>query len=500
MHSIDKETDLKNIRLWFSVCFLLFTLIFQPSSLSQIPQIINYQGRLLNGTNLVNGTVGLSLRLYSQPVGGSVLYVDSNSVTVVDGLYSTLIGDHPTNNAFLVALDNSAVWVEVVVNGTTLAPRERLASVGYSLATRGLFAATNGSIVLNPFLGQNAIVASSESATIAGGRENIIDKDSSFAAIGGGADNVVEANNFSATIAGGGANDIGTNAGYSAIGGGLDNNVAANSSYATITGGGANDIGTNSDYSAIGGGENNNVAANSQHGTIAGGENNDVGTSSGWSAIAGGFNNNVAANSEFATIAGGYINDIGTNSDYSVIGGGGDNNVAANSSYATIPGGWLNEVGPGATNAFAAGRRAKANHRGAFVWGDDTNADMVSTTNNQVTFRAGGGFRVLNGELQAGGGLQVGLTGTSLDLFQAGTAVLGTGINVTVYSVSFSNAFATVPRVVVTTRNDPLFNVNDTFVATVRAVTTTNFTINVVRVDAAAGWAQQLRADWLAWE
>ena len=59
---------------------------------AQVPQRINYQGRLLSGTNLVNGNVGLSLRLFNVPSGGSPQYEDSNSVAVADGLYSTFIG------------------------------------------------------------------------------------------------------------------------------------------------------------------------------------------------------------------------------------------------------------------------------------------------------------------------------------------------------------------------------------------------------------------------
>lgn len=38
---------------------------------TQTPQIINCQGRLVNGTSLVNGPVGLSLRLFNVPSGGS---------------------------------------------------------------------------------------------------------------------------------------------------------------------------------------------------------------------------------------------------------------------------------------------------------------------------------------------------------------------------------------------------------------------------------------------
>ena len=103
---------------------------------AQGPQLINYQGRLVNGTNLVNGSVGLSLRLFDASSGGTKLYEDSNTVTVADGLYSTLIGDGTNFGNLPTALETTNVWIEVAVNGAALSPRERLVSVAYALGAR----------------------------------------------------------------------------------------------------------------------------------------------------------------------------------------------------------------------------------------------------------------------------------------------------------------------------------------------------------------------------
>jgi len=115
---------------------LLFTLSFQAEA--QIPQLINYQGRLVGTNGLVNGNVGLSLRLYNVPNGGSFIYEDSNSVAVADGLYSTSIGDNPTNASFLAAFTNATVYLEVAVNGAALAPRERIVAVAYAMTADGV--------------------------------------------------------------------------------------------------------------------------------------------------------------------------------------------------------------------------------------------------------------------------------------------------------------------------------------------------------------------------
>ena len=111
-----------------AIMLFLWSLLFLPSSqlFAQAPSLINYQGRLLDGTNLVNGNVGLALRLYNVTSGGPILYEDSNTVTVVDGLYDTVLGDNTAPESLVSVLTNDQVWLEVVVDGIPLAPRERL--------------------------------------------------------------------------------------------------------------------------------------------------------------------------------------------------------------------------------------------------------------------------------------------------------------------------------------------------------------------------------------
>lgn len=78
--------------------------------------------------------------------------------------------------------------------------------------------------------------------------------------------------------------------------------------------------------------------------------------------------------------------------------GGLHNTIQTGAIYATVPGGYENA----ATNfAFAAGRRAKANHTGAFVWGDSTDTDFASTAANQFLIRAQGGVGVNTNNPQA---------------------------------------------------------------------------------------------------
>jgi hypothetical protein len=199
--------------------------------------------------------------------------------------------------------------------------------------------------------------------------------------IAGAPVNFVGAGVVGATIAGGGASNYGgfayfnsVLADFSVVGGGRGNSIAANSVYATIAGG-----------------YNNTIAMNSSYATIAGGFINNIGTNSNFSAIGGGLENTIASETSRATIGGGRQNQIQTGAHHATIGGGFQNTIRTNAVYATIPGGW----GNAATDyAFAAGRRAKANHTGAFVWADATDADFASTANNQFSIRASGGLRL----------------------------------------------------------------------------------------------------------
>ncbi|MFC1683266.1 hypothetical protein ACFL0G_03560, partial [Candidatus Zixiibacteriota bacterium] len=76
--------------------------------------------------------------------------------------------------------------------------------------------------------------------------------------------------------------------------------------------------------------------------------------------------------------------------DHSAIGGGSRN--IASGGNATVPGGSDNTAL--GNYCFAAGRRAKADHHGTFVWADSTDADFASTGDNQFLIRASGGVGI----------------------------------------------------------------------------------------------------------
>ncbi|MDW7980770.1 MAG: tail fiber domain-containing protein [Verrucomicrobiales bacterium] len=246
---------------------------------------------------------------------------------------------------------------------------------------------------------------SADAGTVPDGAPNVV---------GGAPVNFVGMGVVGAVIAGGGATNYAGRAytnsirgDFCVIGGGLDNTVAAGALAATISGGAVNYIGTNTDYATICGGLWNFIGADAICGAIAGGYGNVIDFGTVDCAVAGGTSNTIAPDvwgafigggvanyldegADYSVIAGGDYNYVGAEAHHSVIGGGGDNTIPTGAAYAVVPGGQANY----ATNfAFAAGRRAKARHTGAFVWADSHNLDVSSSAPNQFTARASGGVR-----------------------------------------------------------------------------------------------------------
>jgi hypothetical protein len=283
--------------------------------------------------------------------------------------------------------------------------------------------------------------------------------------------------------------EFGNTSSPNVIGGSRLNSVSNGVVSATIAGGGASFTIFGSLFD-----EPNVIGGNL--GTIGGGSLNTIGTN-GSATIAGGYNNSSLAS--YGSIGGGSGNRNEAAASWATIGGGVSNTNTG--SYATIPGGDQNAAGP---NSLAAGHRAKATNTGAFVWADSQNADFASTANNQFLVRAAGGMGVNTNNpgatLDVNGSLRVGNGTTIFNNLQAGLAQMASDSATvkTNFTFSFPKAFGSVPNVLVSARSAS--DVDDTFAVTVRRVTTTTCTVNVVRTDNPSGWGQHVQVTWLAWE
>jgi hypothetical protein len=202
-----------------------------------------------------------------------------------------------------------------------------------------------------------------------------------------------------ATVSGGENNDA--DGKWSTAAGGIANQ--ASSVAATISGGSSNHVG-GSFANSIGGGFANSAGS---------------GDHSGGNTIGGGYYNGAGAGTySFGNVvAGGSYNSAGVDdhSNSNTIGGGRDNRAGGVGIHgATIPGGAFNRAA--GNYSFAAGRSAKANHTGAFVWGDARSGDKTSSAADEFNVYADGGVRLF----------AEGLAGPSLVVDSAGNVGIGT--------------------------------------------------------------------------
>jgi hypothetical protein len=303
-----------------------------------------YQGYLEDGGGAANGTYDFKFRLYDAASDGSQVgsEVVKDDETVSDGLFTVEL-DFGSD-----AFTGDARWLEIDVKAdaegsyTTISPRTALTPAPYALHAVDAWVITgnSGTTYGTNFLGTtdeiSLTLAVSNTAAL-----RLEPHATSPNVVGGYSGNSVTSGVAGATIGGGGQS-------------GLANSVT-------------------DDYGTVGGGCFLNQAGNGDGDT----------TNAKYATVGGGFFNR--ASDESATVGGGAANTA--TGQYATVGGGYQNN--ATGSNATAPGGYDNDAT--GNYSFAAGRRAKANHQGAFVWADSTDADFSSTAADQFMVQATGG-------------------------------------------------------------------------------------------------------------
>jgi hypothetical protein len=119
-------------RAWIVVFLALCVTVTRTSA--QIPRTLSYQGILSDtlGTPKPDGLYAITFRLYDAPSGGTLLWVETQSLQVRWGLFSAVLGSQtpfPSSLTF-----ERQYWLGIQPAGDPeLVPRIALTSVGYSL-------------------------------------------------------------------------------------------------------------------------------------------------------------------------------------------------------------------------------------------------------------------------------------------------------------------------------------------------------------------------------
>ena len=107
--------------------------------LAAVPAEINYQGNIEDLSGPVDGTFDLTFRLFDADVAGTLLWEETQSVMVNQGVYNVILGTGTLNPLYgsleEVIFENDDLWLEVQVAGEAdaMVPRQKITSVGFAM-------------------------------------------------------------------------------------------------------------------------------------------------------------------------------------------------------------------------------------------------------------------------------------------------------------------------------------------------------------------------------
>ncbi|MFC1806661.1 hypothetical protein ACFL09_06765, partial [Planctomycetota bacterium] len=236
-------------RVWIGA-LVWATLLAGSARASELGTEFAYQGRLRQGGAPLTGTPDLAFSLWDAATDGAQI-----------GTPQSLLSHPVTNGLFMApldfgagAFDGAARWLQIVVEGETLAPRQKLTAAPYALYALGA-----------PWSGLSGIPAGFDDGTddvgwALNGNSNT-DPDNHFLGTSDNLPLVLRVNNEPALRLEPAVDAYG-NFSPNLIGGHSANNVTAGVAGATLSGGGSADFlnTVTDDYGTVGGGYDNDAS------------------------------------------------------------------------------------------------------------------------------------------------------------------------------------------------------------------------------------------------
>jgi len=120
----------------------LLSVLASGQSRADVGSAFSYQGRLDQDGTPIDGAADLQFRLFNAALGGSQVggTVVLNGTVIEAGLFTVSL------DFGVGAFNGQNRWIEVTVDGVTLAPRQAVTPVPYAMQTRGLFVDAAGQV------------------------------------------------------------------------------------------------------------------------------------------------------------------------------------------------------------------------------------------------------------------------------------------------------------------------------------------------------------------
>jgi hypothetical protein len=138
--------NLKWLALAFAVMAFTGAITVPGTAQDAVPMLINYQGELRSpgtGAPVADGSYDMLFRIYDIEFGGTPLWegryskLNDNPIEVSNGIFSVLLGSGSGNKLDSRVFTGADRWLEIRIGSETLGPRQRIASVAYSLTDYG---------------------------------------------------------------------------------------------------------------------------------------------------------------------------------------------------------------------------------------------------------------------------------------------------------------------------------------------------------------------------
>lgn len=116
--------------------FILLLILLPIITLAQIPQTMNYQGRLEDnsGNPVSDGNYTIVFTIYDAATNGNSLWTETRTVTTEDGFFNLTLGESTAINIS----NEQQVWLNISIGGNNLTPRTKLSGSLSSLSTKSI--------------------------------------------------------------------------------------------------------------------------------------------------------------------------------------------------------------------------------------------------------------------------------------------------------------------------------------------------------------------------
>ena len=129
----------------FRLPAIVLLLAVFPALGSDVPPLVNYQGRLLDDGVPTDGAFSMTFRIFDDPTAAAgppcgdpsstCKWEETQTVTVTKGIFNVLLGSvDPSGNPLdETVFSDPDRWLEIEVAGEVMSQRQRIASAAYAI-------------------------------------------------------------------------------------------------------------------------------------------------------------------------------------------------------------------------------------------------------------------------------------------------------------------------------------------------------------------------------